>query len=186
MSNYSGNSLLTGIYAGLTNTYSYLAQLNPDGVTLESISNARTDSKNYLNLNQSFASYLQTNFNSIDKDGDGVIGADELTNFTNMLSSKGVTRTELSQLAASGASGLSSDMVNNILEHFDEMDTNHDGRITSAEISAYSYGASKQEKIDEFNHQRATNMSTFYSDDSSSSSVDSYSMLSYRYKNYNK
>ncbi len=186
MSNYSGNSLLTGIYAGLTNTYSYLAQLNPDGVTLESISNARTDSKNYLNLNQSFASYLQTNFNSIDKDGDGVIGADELTNFTNMLSAKGVTRTELAQLAASGASGLSSDMVNNILEHFDEMDTNHDGRITSAEISAYSYGASKQEKIDEFNHQRATNMSTFYSDDSSSSSVDSYSMLSYRYKNYNK
>ena len=85
MSNYSGNSLLTGIYAGLTNTYSYLAQLNPDGVTLDSISNARTDSKNYLNLNQSFASYLQTNFNAIDKDGDGVIGSDEITNYTNNL-----------------------------------------------------------------------------------------------------
>ncbi len=185
MSNLSGNSLLTGIYSGLTNTYSYLAQLNPDGVTLDSISNARTDSKNYLNLNQSFASYLQTNFNSIDKDGDGIIGSDEITNFTNMLSSKGISRTELTQLAASGASGLSSDTINNILEHFDEMDTNHDGRITSEEISSYGYSASKQEKIDEYNYQKASNMSTFYGDESSSS-VDSYSMLSYRYKNYNK
>lgn len=185
MSNYSGNSLLTGIYAGLTNTYSYLAQLNPDGVTLDSISNARTDSKNDLNLNQSFASYLQTNFNAIDKDGDGVIGSDEITNYTNMLSTQGLTRAQLTQLAASGASGLSSDTINNILEHFDEMDTNHDGKITSAEISAYSLEASRQEKIDEFNHRRATDMSTFYGDDSSSD-VDSYSMLSYRYKNYNK
>lgn len=183
MTNYSGNSLLTGIYSGLTNTYSYLAQLNPNGVTLDSISSARTDNKNALNLNQSFASYLQTNFTSIDKDGDGIIGSDEITNFTNTLSSKGVSRTELSQLAASG--GLSTDMVNNILEHFDEMDTNHDGRVTAAEISAFGYGASKQEKLDEFNHKKATDMSTFYGSDSTSS-VDSYSMLSYKYKNYNK
>lgn len=184
MSNYSGNSLLTGIYAGLTNTYSYLAQLSPDGVTLDSISSARTDSKNYLNLNQSFASYLQTNFNSIDKDGDGIIGSDEITNYTNTLTSQGLTRAQLTQLAASGASGLSSDTINNILEHFDDMDTNHDGKVTSEEIAAYGYGASKQEKIDEFNYQKATNMSTFYADESSST-PDSYSMLSYRYKNYN-
>ena len=135
-------------------------------------------------MNQSFASYLQTNFNAIDKDGDGIIGSDEITNYTNTLTTQGLTRTQLTQLAASGASGLSSDTINNILEHFDEMDTNHDGKVTSAEIAAYGYGASKQEKIDEFNHQRATNMSTFYADESSST-PDSYSMLSYRYKNYN-
>ncbi len=185
MSSYSGNSLIASIYAGLTNTYSYLAQLSPDGVTLDSISSARTDSSNYLYLNQSFASYLQTNFSSIDTDGDGVISADELTNYTNLLSSQGLTRAQLVQLAASGASGLSSDTLNNILEHFDEMDTNNDGRVTSAEISAYSINAARQEKVDEFNHQRATNMSVFYGDDSSSSSsTDSYSMLSYRYKDY--
>ena len=132
------------------------------------------------------ASYLQTNFNAIDKDGDGVIGSDEITNFTNMLSSKGISKTELTQLAANGASGLSSDTINNILEHFDEMDTNHDGRVTSAEISAYSYGASRQEKMDEFNHKRATEMSTFYGSDSSSTDTGSYSMLSYKYKNYNQ
>lgn len=179
------NSLLTGIYSGLTNTYSYLAQLNPTGVTLESINKARSDSKTSLNVNQSFASYLQTNFNSIDADGDGVIGANEINDYTNTLSTQGLSRAELTQLAASGASGMSADTINKILEHFDEMDTNGDGRVTSAEISAFSASASKQEKIDEYNHQRATNMSTFYGSDSASS-VDSYSMLSYRYKNFNK
>jgi len=39
----------------------------------------------------------------------------------------------------------------------------------------------KQEKMDEYAHQKATNMSLFYGSDSSSS-VDSYSLLSYRYK----
>lgn len=182
MSNLSGNSLLASIYSGLTNTYSYLAQLNPTGVTQDSISQARTDSKNALNLNQSFASYLQNNFKSIDTDGDGIIGAEEITNYTNNLSSKGLTRAELTQLAASGMSGMSSESLNEILEHFDDIDSNHDGKITSAEISAYKYSSSKQEKIDEYNYKRATDMSTFYGSDSSSSDVDSYSMLSYRYK----
>lgn len=181
----NNNSLLTGIYSGLTNTYSYLAQLNPNGVTLESINTARTDSKTSLNVNQSFASYLQTNFNSIDADGDGIIGSNEINDYTNTLSTQGLSRAELTQLAASGASGLSADTINKILEHFDEMDTNGDGRVTSAEISAFGHSAARQEKIDEYNHQKATNMSTFYGSDSSSS-VDSYSMLSYRYKNYNK
>ena len=52
MANMSGNSLFAGIYSGLTNTYSYLAQANPTGVTQESINKARTDGKNALNLNQ--------------------------------------------------------------------------------------------------------------------------------------
>ena len=71
--------------------------------------------------------------------------------------------------------------MENILEHFDEMDTNHDGKITSEEISAYSLNAARQEKEDEFNNRRATDMSVFYGNDDSSS--DSYSILSYKYKN---
>ena len=181
----NGTSLLSGIYSGLTSTYSYLSQVCPNGVTQESINNARGDSQNAVNLNQSFAYYLQNNFSSIDKDGDGVIGAQEISDYTNNLSTQGLTRAQLTMLASSGASGLSSDQINKILEHFDEMDTNHDGKVTSAEISAFDYSASKQEKIDEYNYKKATNISTFYGSDSSSS-VDSYSMLSYRYKNYKK
>lgn len=182
MANLNGNSLLTGIYAGLTNTYSYLASQYPDGLTLDNITEARTDSTKYPYINQTFASYLQSNFNSIDKDNDGIISAEEMQNLTNRMSSQGLTREEMTQMYASGASGLSADTINNILEHFDEMDANHDGRITSAEITAYNVDSSKQEKMDEFANRRASDMSVFYGSESSSTS-DSYSLLSYKYKN---
>ena len=67
-----------------------------------------------------------------------------------------------------------------ILEHFDEMDTNHDGRITSAEISAYDVNCARMEVEDDFNNRKATDMSVFYGD--SSASTDTYSLLSYKYK----
>ena len=175
------SNLFTGIYAGLTNTYAQLAAQNPNGLTLEGISEARNDTENNLTLNQSFASYLQTNFNNIDKDGDGIISQEEMTNLTNMMSTQGLTKAEISQLYASGASGLSTSTINEILEHFDDMDTNHDGRLTQEEISAYSVNSARQEKVDEYTHKAATNMSVFYGSESSDT-TSSYSMLSYRYK----
>lgn len=183
MANYNGNSLFSGIYAGLTNTYSYLASQYPNGLTLENITEARADASKTQYLNPTFASYLQNNFASID-DGDGTITAEEMQNFTSKMSAKGLTKAELTQMYASGASGLSADTINNILEHFDDMDTNHDGRLTSAEISAYSVNSAKMEKQDEFNNRFATDMSVFYGSESSSTD-GTYSMLSYRYKNSN-
>ncbi len=175
------NNLLAGVYAGLTNTYSYLASQYPNGLTLENLTEARTDSSNLGILNQTFASYLQNNFSTIDKDGDGTITAEEMNNLSNRISTQGLTKAELTQLYASGASGISESTMSKILEHFDEMDTNHDGRITSAEISAYDVNCARMEVEDEFNNRRATDMSVFYGD-SSSSSADTYSLLSYKYK----
>ncbi len=179
----ANNNLLSGVYAGLTNTYSYLASQYPNGLTLEKLTEARTNTNNLGVLNQTFASYLQNNFSSIDNDGDGVITADEMNNLSNRISSQGLTKAELTQLYASGASGISESTMSKILEHFDEMDTNHDGRITSAEISAYDVNCSRMEVEDEFNNRRATDMSVFYGDSSSSS--DTYSLLSYKYKSNN-
>ena len=180
----SGSSIITSISSNLANTYSYLAALYPeDGVTYENITKARNDNSNYLTLNQSFASYLQNNFAILDKDGDGVIGADEMSKLTNTIASAGVSRSELTQLAASGA--YSGEMISKIMDHFDEIDSNHDGRVTSAEISAFSYDCSKQEKLDEENYRKATGTSVFYCDDDSSVDVSSYSILSYKYKNFN-
>ena len=160
----SGSSIIASISSNLSNTYSYLASLYPeDGVTYKNITAARNDNTNYLTLNQPFATYLQNNFQTLDKDGDGVISADEMNNLTNTISTSGVSRTELTQLMMSGA--YSTDMVNKILEHFDEMDTNHDGRITSAEISSFTHSCNKQEKIDEENYRKATQTSVFYGDD---------------------
>ncbi len=176
----ANNNLLAGVYAGLTNTYSYLASQYPNGLTLENLTEARTNTSNLGVLNQTFASYLQNNFGTIDKDGDGTITAEEMNNLSNRISTQGLTKAELTQLYASGCSGISESTMSKILEHFDEMDTNHDGRITSAEISAYDINCARMEVEDEFNNRRATDMSVFYGD--SSSSADTYSLLSYKYK----
>ena len=176
----NNNGTLSGIYSGLSSTYSLLASQYPNGLTLENISEARTKTSNTNVLNQSFASYLQTNFSSIDKNGDGIITSEEMNNLSNTLSTQGLTKEELTQLYASGSSGLSDSTMTKILEHFDEMDTNHDGRITSAEISAYDVNCARMEVEDDFNNRKATDMSVFYGD--SSASTDTYSLLSYKYK----
>lgn len=176
----NNNGILSGIYSGLSSTYSLLASQYPNGLTLENISEARTKTSNTNVLNQSFASYLQTNFSSIDKNGDGIITSEEMNNLSNTLSTQGLTKEELTQLYASGSSGLSDSTMTKILEHFDEMDTNHDGRITSAEISAYDVNCARMEVEDDFNNRKATDMSVFYGD--SSASTDTYSLLSYKYK----
>ena len=179
----NNNGILSGIASGLTSTYSYLASQYPNGLTLENLTEARTKTSNLNVVNQSFASYLQTNFANIDKDGDGIITASEMDNLSNLISTQGLTKAELTQLYASGSSGLSESTMTKILEHFDEMDTNHDGRITSAEISAYDINCSRMQVEDEFNNRRATDMSVFYG--SESASTDTYSLLSYKYKNNN-
>lgn len=176
----NNNGILSGIYSGLSSTYSLLASQYPNGLTLENISEARTKTSNTNVLNQSFASYLQTNFSSIDKNGDGIITSEEMNNLSNTLSTQGLTKEELTQLYASGSSGLSDSTMTKILEHFDEMDTNHDGRITSAEVSAYDVNCARMEVEDDFNNRKATDMSVFYGD--SSASTDTYSLLSYKYK----
>lgn len=179
----AGSSIISNISNGLTNTHAYLASLYPeDGVTYKNISSARNDSTNYLTLNPSFASYMQNNFASLDKDGDGVISAEEMRKLTNTISTAGVSRNELSQLATSGS--LSPDMVNKISEHFDEIDANHDGRVTSAEIESFTCSCQKQERLDEENYRKATDMSLFYGNENSSE-PSTYSILSYKYKSFN-
>lgn len=179
----NNNGILSGIASGLTSTYSYLVSQYPNGLTLENITEARGKTSNLNTLNQTFASYLQNNFTNIDKDGDGIITESEMNNLSNLISTQGLTKAELTQLYASGASGLSESTMTKILENFDEMDTNHDGKITSAEIAAYDINCARMEVEDEFNNRRATDMSVFYG--SESPSTDTYSLLSYKYKNKN-
>ena len=179
----ANHNALNGIYNGLTSTYSALASQYKDGVTAENILEAqgKVTTNGTNTVNTTFASYLQNNFSTIDENGDGTISAAEMQNLTNGMSTQGLTKEQFTQLALSGNSGLSTATINNILEHFEDMDTNGDGKITNAEIAAFDLDSSRQEKMDEFNHKFATSMSTFYGDDSSDS-TSSYSMLSYKYK----
>lgn len=176
--NLNANSLLTGIYAGLTNTYSILAQSNPNGVTLESISKSYSNTSGGYRLNPSFASYLQTNFSTLDKDKDGILGASEFSDFTNKLSTQGLTQAQLTQLGT--ATGLSSSALSEVLTHFSEIDANKDGKVTTSEISSYNVKSAKEKKMTEFTNRAASNMSVFYGDENSSV-ADSSSLLDYKY-----
>lgn len=179
MSTLNGSSLFTGIYSGLTNTYSLISNQYSNNVTLENISAARTNTSLSATLNQSFASYIQTNFNSLDADKDGVISAVEMNNLTNQISTQGMTKTQLAQLGT--ASGLSSETLSDVLEHFNDIDANKDGKITTAEISAFKINSAAEKKKTEFANRAATNMSVFYGDENASSAADSSSLLSYKY-----
>lgn len=179
---YSGISLLSGITSGLTNTYSLLASQYPNGLTLENITSARGNTSLTTMLNQNFAAYMQTNFSSLDKNKDGKIDATEMTNFTNNLSAQGFTQAQLTQLGT--ATGMSTNALEQVLAHFNEIDTNHDGKVTNAEISAFSILSNEEKKKTEFSNQFASNMSVFYGDDDSSSASAS-SMVDFMYMNTN-
>ena len=56
----------------------------------------------------------------------------------------------------------------------------------NASYKEASFDIRREEKIDEYNYRKATSdMSVFYGSESDSD-VSDYSILSYRYKNYNK
>jgi len=178
-----GTSLFTGIYSGLTNTYSLLAQQYPDGVTLSNINEARTTATTTATgLNQNFAQYMQTNFSKMDEDGDGIVTAAELNNLSNQISTQGLTRDQLTQFASAGAAGMSSSLLQTVMTHFDDIDTNKDGKVTNAEIKSYGVTSDKEKKMAEFTNRATSNMSVFYGNESSST-ADSSSILDYKYLN---
>ena len=180
MSTVNGSSIIGGITSGLNGTFSILANAaGTDGVTLESIAAAQTNTKLAGSLNGTFASYIQTNFRSLDKDGDGKLSAAELSNMTNLMSTTGMTQTQLAQLGV--ASGLSTDALNQVISHFAEIDSNGDGKVTTAEINAYNLTSAKEKKDLEFRNRAAGNMSIYYGNDDESSASESSSLLSYKY-----
>lgn len=134
MANLIGSSLFSGAISGLN--ANYLLLLNGQkSLSLENILNPSDDAIKYT-VNQSFRSYLMNNFNNIDMDGDGKITTADMTNYTAKLNTQGMTFNELTQLCATGGTSMSS-LLDTVLSNFNEIDTNHDGRITQSEINAY-------------------------------------------------
>lgn len=175
-------SIFTGISSGLTSTYSLLAQAyGATGVTHANIVSAMSNSALATTLNPTFASYMQTNFSTLDTDKDGKLSATELSNITNQMMSQGLTQAQLAQLGT--ASGMSNQMLSQVLEHFNDIDSNHDGKVTAAEVKAFTIRSVEEKKKAEFANKAATNMSVFYGDEDSSNASSSSSILSYKYMN---
>lgn len=162
----SGSSLISSAVSGLTNAYGILASQNTDGTGLQvqNLTNLSTTTINQLGgTSNSFVSYLTTNFGSMDKNNDGVISASELSSATQTMQTQGLTKDQISNLCSSMSNSSS---YSTVLEYFDKIDANHDGRVTDAEIKAFSYKAQRQKLDTELNGITANKMTLFYGDDS--------------------
>ena len=172
-----GSSIFSGINAGLTNTFSLLSSQYKDGLTIENLNSALTNT-NVTNTvyGSTFASYLTTNFNSVDKDRDGKISADEIQKLMNNIATQGLTREQIMTLGT--ANGMTNSLQVTVLAHFDDIDANHDGKVTSKEISAYGVNSQVEKQKVADRNRVVNNMSMFYSD-----SIDKQegSLLDYRY-----
>lgn len=161
----SGQGLMAQAIYGLANNFAVLSAGASGGLTLEQIMNP-SDSVNKNNVNASFQSYLSQNFSNIDADGDGKISSSDLQQYTNKLSQKGLSYDELMQLCYTGSA---STQLEEVLAHFSDIDKNGDGRVTNAEIAAYSM----DEEIDEMEEKhpkfQPTNFSNYVDNDTSSS-----------------
>lgn len=178
MTTYNGSSIFAGITAGLNSTYSVLANASASGVTQSSIAAAQTNTSLTSSLNQTFASYIQSNFSSLDTDKNGTLSSAELSQMTSQISTQGLTQAQLTQLGT--ATGMSTDALQKVLEHFTEIDANHDGKVTTAEISAYTLKSAAEKKKSEFANKAATDMSMFYGSEDSGASANT-SILASRY-----
>lgn len=181
MGTANNSGIFTAITSGLSSTYSILANAaGTNGVTLESIASARTNTSLNTQLNPTFASYIQTNFSTLDTDRDGILSSAELSNATTKMAATGFTAAQLSQLGT--ASGMSGATLEQVLEHFSEIDTNGDGKVTSAEVSAFKVKSAGDQKKSEFALKAAADQSVFYGDDNAST-ANSTSILSSKYWN---
>ena len=171
-----GTSMFTGINSGLANAFTFLNGQYTDGVTLENLNNALGDSKILNNLgNTTFASYITNNFANIDSDANGTISANEIQELMNHMAAQGLTREQIAALGAS--SGMSSSLQETVLNHFNEIDKNKDGKVTNQEIQAYGVESDLEKQKLAHRNRIVNNMSMFYDVDS----VDDSSLLDYRY-----
>ena len=171
-----GTSMFTGINAGLMNSFTMLNGMYEDGVTIENLAEAFTKPGLANNAyGATFSSYLTNNFGTIDKNADGKITADEIQNLMSQMAAQGLTREQIISLG--GASGLSGSLQETVLSHFDDIDKNHDGKVTNQEIQAYGVDSELEKQKVADRNRIVNNMSMFYDTGADYEG----SMLDYRY-----
>lgn len=154
----NGSSMFMQAISGLTGNFNYLSQ--GEDLTLDKLKNPDENvNKNFVN--SQFQSYLITNFSKLDKNADGILGAEELQDYTNALANKGMTLEEITQLCYQN--GQTNSLLETVMANFNEIDKNHDGKVTNDEIKAYGIDEDIQKMKDEFPKFNANAMSIFYS-----------------------
>ncbi len=171
-----GTSMFTGINSGLTNAFTLLSGQYTDGLSVENLTKALSNTNVTNTVNgATFSSYMLNNFNSIDTDKDGIISAAEIQDLMGRMATQGLTREQIMALASS--SGLGNSLQETVLNHFDQIDANKDGKVTNQEIQAYGVNSQVEKQKIADRDRIISNMSMFYDVDTGSEG----SLLDYRY-----
>ncbi len=181
MSKYlNGTSIYTAVNSGFANSYQMLSNMYSDGLTLENLTSALSNNNVLQNgINTTFASYMMSNFTSMDNDNDGILSANDVETYMNKIKTQGLTQEQISTLGTSV--GISKSLQETVLAHFDEIDKNKDGRVTNAEIQAYSINADiDKQRIEDIN--RSINRLSLFTEDIIEHEG---SLLDYKYSDLN-
>lgn len=176
MSILNGQALLSGAMAGLTNTYTTLMNSKVSkgsGLTLDDLTNVSPSALANLGYNSTFLQYLTTNFTNLDKDGDGEITGNDMQKLMTTMQSKGLTYSEIQTLCLSG--NADSSLLSTVLTYFNKIDSNGDGRVTSEEITKFTYDCQRDEAFSKYKSYKASSASLYYNDgveDDTSSVLD--------------
>ena len=157
----SGNSLFTMAITGLRSHYYYLMQgVDGSGLSLENIINPSEDANNSMYMNYNFSAYMASNFSKMDMDGDGVLSENDLTKYTAQMCTMGLTYNQLAQLCTQY--GSTSSLYQTVLDNFNEIDANGDGRVTNAEIRGYGVEKEAEQVKEKYPKYDLKGMSIFH------------------------
>ena len=178
MSTFSASSLFTGVSAGVSNSYAILASLYSDGLTQTNLTKALTNTSLLTSsYGTTFASYLTQNFSTLDKNNDGTLSSSEIQSLITQISSRGLTRDQVTTLGS--MSGVSTDTQAIIIDHFNDIDTNHDGYVNSSEVQGYIIQSKIENQKVKDTHQKISRTSIFYGDEDADDTATS--LLSYKW-----
>lgn len=162
----NASSLFASSFYGLQNAYQYAMPKDGTGVTQ---SDLLSNKNGILGLqNSPFSSYMATSFTQIDKNKDGKITSDEMSNLMTTFSKQGMSYQQLTAL--SGSAGVDSKQLNNIMSNFKKIDKNGDGKVSMDEINYYQANKEITDKITELKAKKSSDFSICYSDDTRSES----------------
>lgn len=178
MSTFSASSLFAGVNAGITNSYAILSNMYSDGLTQKNLTKAMSNTSLLTSTyGTTFASYLSQNFGTLDKNNDGTLSASEVQTLMTQMSSRGLTRAQITSLG--GMSGVSADTQATIIDHFNDIDTNHDGYVNSSEVQAYILQSKLENQKLKDQQKMINRTSLFYGDDNADDTASS--LLSYKW-----
>lgn len=178
---YNSTRLITNAKFGLQRAYNALNSADLNGVSLEDFVNQNQISTSDL----PFSDLLKLNFKNIDTDKNQVLSSEEITTLLNSIDKQGLTYDQLQALSGQAGSSIddSKKLLDEVIQNFNKIDTDHDGHVSEAEINAYKFNKEVEDKKKDLYEFKASSISVFYAEDSTSAadSADTASTVNQTY-----